>query len=102
MQQPLPLKSFRWCTDNINQIMNTPDDSSSGYILEVDLDYPINLHDYHKDYPLCAETAIPPGGKHKKLLLTLYNKMNYVIPTLSNVEIRFKTGFSLEKSAPCA
>lgn len=79
MAQTLPLNGFKWSDDNIDQIKSTADDSPTGYILEVDLEYPTGLHDSHKDYPLCAETRIPPGGKHKKLLLTLFNKKNYVI-----------------------
>lgn len=79
MLQSLPLKEFRWCNDDIEQIKNTSDDATTGYILEVDLEYPINLHNPHQDYPLCAETCTPPGSKHKKLLLTLYDKTNYVI-----------------------
>lgn len=79
MMKALPLNGFEWCDDDIEKIKNTADDASTGYILEVDLEYPIKLHDSHSDYPLCAETRAPPGSKHSKLLLTLYNKNNYVI-----------------------
>lgn len=79
MMKPLPLNGFEWCDVTIEKVMNTADDSLIGYILEVDLEYPYKLHNIHADYPLCAETATPPGGSHKKLLLTLYNKTKYVI-----------------------
>ena len=53
MSQPLPLKNFKW-TDPID-VMSIPDDNSIGYILEVDLEYPKELHDQHNDYPLAPE-----------------------------------------------
>ena len=37
------------------KLMNIKSDSSAGYILEVDLDYPQELHDIHNDYPLALE-----------------------------------------------
>ena len=37
------------------RVMKHSDDDDIGYILEVDLDYPKELHDLHKDYPLAPE-----------------------------------------------
>ncbi|XP_041377266.1 uncharacterized protein LOC121389682 [Gigantopelta aegis] len=58
MSQPLPVRGFHWLNEtNIEQldIAQVPDDASEGYILEVDLDYPHELHDLHNDYPLAPE-----------------------------------------------
>lgn len=81
MMEPLPITNFRWILSNTNIdfILNTPDDSEIGYMLEVDLEYPKELHDLHADYPFCAEHKIPPNSKTKKLLLTLYDKEKYVL-----------------------
>ena len=49
---------FKFIENNneiINKILNKSDNSLHGYFLEVDLDYPENLHDYHKDYSLAPE-----------------------------------------------
>ena len=45
--------------------------------LEVDLEYPHNLHDLHNDYPLAPERL--KVNKVEKLITTLGNKINYVI-----------------------
>lgn len=72
MMQHLPIRGFKWCTDEftVETILNIPDDADKGYIFEVDLDYPPNLHDQHNDYPFCAENKLVPNTKNvKKLLL---------------------------------
>ena len=45
MSQPLPTGNFRFLTeDEIEQldILNVPDDHPTGYILEVDMEYPVS------------------------------------------------------------
>jgi len=54
-------------------------DSPTGYILEVDLEYPQHLHDAHADLPFCPTRDKPPGERENKLLVTLYDKKRYVI-----------------------
>ena len=42
--------------DKIEQnLMNIKKNSPTGYVLDVDLDYPKKLHDIHNDYPLAPE-----------------------------------------------
>ena len=79
MSQYLPTGNFKWLSHNNLDVMKIPDDSKIGYILEVDLHYPEEIHDKQRDLPLCPETGIPPGSKHEKLLATLYYKERYVI-----------------------
>ena len=56
--QYLLYSNFKWVKniDKIKQkLMNTKSNSSTGYILEVDLEYPQELHDIHNDCPLAPE-----------------------------------------------
>ena len=77
--------------------MQIKKDSSTGYIPEVDLECPQELHDIHNDYPLAREKINIPiewlsdyslenenaynisTGKVKKLTPNLMNKNNYMI-----------------------
>jgi len=65
MTQYLPYDGFFWLVESEVQskpisewkdvILQIKDEQEKGYIFEVDLDYPIELHDLHKDYPLAPE-----------------------------------------------
>ena len=39
----------------MKKILKYGDEDDVGYILEVDLEYPKDLHDLHNDYPLAPE-----------------------------------------------
>ncbi|RLU19263.1 hypothetical protein DMN91_007820 [Ooceraea biroi] len=80
MCQPLPYAEFRWVDDTSNfDVKVIAPDSSKGYILEVNLEYPQQLHDAHVDLPFCPTRDKPPGKRQDKLLATLYDKKRYVI-----------------------
>lgn len=79
MMEHLPLSYFGWSYEHIETILNTPDDSEFGYLVEVNLFYPPELHDYHNDYPMCAEHEFVNDSKIKKLILNLNDKTNYVL-----------------------
>ena len=58
MSEYLPYGGFKWDKVNeetVNRILNKSDNNLHGYFLEVDLDYPEELHDYHKDYTMAPE-----------------------------------------------
>ncbi|GBN62291.1 hypothetical protein AVEN_143431-1 [Araneus ventricosus] len=50
---------------SLQQICQTPDDATTGYILEVDMEYPPELHDLHNNYSLSPERmTITPNQQH--------------------------------------
>ena len=98
MHHSLPYGNFEWVKEkDINTTdFFVKDDSPVGYILEVDLEYPQEIHDAHKDLPFCPESAAPPGSSQKKLLTTLYDKEKYVIH-YKHLEYALKNGLKLKK-----
>ena len=100
MSQYLPTGNFRWMTDKkINKIDlgKYKPDGKKGLILEVDLEYPQELHDLHNDYPVgpeklnvsnnmlsgyCKKIAEKYNisiGLVRKLIPTLKDKKEYVL-----------------------
>ena len=58
MSQYLPTGNFKWMSNKeIKQIDlgKYKADGKKGLILDVDLEYPRELHDMHNDYPICPE-----------------------------------------------
>ena len=58
MMECLPYGDFEWLTkDDIEElnIYQIPPDGEWGYVLEVTLEYPRDLHDLHSDYPLAPQ-----------------------------------------------
>ena len=56
MSEYLPCREFEWLK-NVDEldIMSINQTSDVGYILEIDLKYPKELHELHNDYPLAPE-----------------------------------------------
>lgn len=50
ISQPLPTDGFEWVEDSGGEIESHPQDVKNGYIFEVDLEYPEELHDTHNIY----------------------------------------------------
>ena len=59
MSEYLPYPEFEW-VKNVDEleIMPSNEKSDVGYILEVDLQYPEELHKLHNDYPLAPENLL--------------------------------------------
>ena len=117
MSEYLPYGGFKLVendNETVNKILNKSNNSLHGYFLEVDLDYPENLHDSHKDYPLAPEKIkikdkmlspycleiknkndIKTGGIDK-LTLNLMSKKNYVVHYM-NLKYYLPKGLILKK-----
>ena len=80
MSMKLPTHGFKWLTGGeIEKIYeNRHNLNKIPCILEVDLEYPKNLHDLHNDYPLCPEKVKCKNGV-EKLIPNLRDKEKYVI-----------------------
>ncbi|KAF4530493.1 hypothetical protein B566_EDAN018469 [Ephemera danica] len=79
MSQYLPTGEFTWIDpESLGPVADLDDQSDFGYIMEVDVSYPQELHDLHNDVPLLAEHMVTSSGQ-KKLVTTLNDKINYVV-----------------------
>ena len=77
MSQPLPTGGFHWVDVKPDEISELTNYSEKGYLLEVDIAYPRELHDYHNDLPFMCERMVI--GRVEKLVPNLYYKKRYVI-----------------------
>ena len=77
MSQPLPTGGFCWVDIHPDEIGELVNNSDKGYLLEVDVFYPRELHDYHNDLPFMCERMVINGVE--KLVSNLYYKKRYVI-----------------------
>ena len=72
MSKQLPTSGFEWMTDD-----ELDEWKHLSCILEVDLEYPEQLHKLHNDYPLVSERV--KIGNVDKLIPNLNNMTNYVV-----------------------
>ena len=89
MSQPLPTGEFKWVDienlkggarelkRTIDMMVRNSNNRGVGYVLEVDVKYPRELHDHHNDLPLMCEQIRVSGVE--KLVPNLHDKKNYVI-----------------------
>ena len=99
MIQLLPTGGFTWVCDVISRL--TPDEiakfvklENKGYLLEIDVKYPKELHGLHNELPfMCKKMKI---NGVKKLVPNVYNKKKYVIH-IGALNQALKHGLILEK-----
>ena len=117
MSQYLPAGNFRWMIDKETNKMDLGKykaDGKKGLILEVDLEYPRELHDLHNDYPVAPEKAkvstnMPSRyfkeiaekykisiGQVNKLIPTLKDKKEYVLH-YRNLQLYLDLGLKIKK-----
>ena len=81
MSQKLPVNGFKWVEklSRFNEIFikNYNENSDIGYFLEVDIDYPKELFNLHKDLPFLPERK--KVNKVEKLICSIEDKEKYVI-----------------------
>ena len=90
MSQALPTGGFEWVSCLNQEVQTLEANASNGYILEVDLEYPEELHDAHNDYPIAPERLEVKkawmSGYQKNLLKTMYggtsNEVEKLVPNL--------------------
>ena len=117
MNQPLPISDFDFLTKKEIKnfdLSSVSENSSIGYILEVDFVYPDRLHVIHSDYPLapekieissamlseyCSHIAYKYGinvGGVKKLVPNLGDKVKYIVH-YRNLQYYLSLGMKLIK-----
>ena len=115
MSEYLPYGEFEWL-ENVDEfdVNSINEKSEIGYFLEVDLEYPDELHELHNDYPLAPEKLAVSSdmlskyykktaykykikvGDAKKLIPNLGNKTNCVVH-YRNLQLYFSLGMKLTK-----
>ena len=77
MSQPLPAGGFKCVDVNPNEISKLANRTDKGYILEVDVSYPKDLHDSHNDLPfMCVKMET---NRVETLVPNLWDKKSYAI-----------------------
>ena len=83
MSQKLPVNDFKWVKQeelskfNEDFIKNYDENGNIGYFFEVDIDYPKELFNFHKDLPFLPESK--NGNSVEKLICDIEDKKKYVI-----------------------
>ena len=116
MSKPLPKRDFKWKRVMLSEeeILKKKENAKNGWILDVDFEYPKELHEEHNSFPLTPEKKQVKNEwmseyqhslikdldlktpKCNKLLLTLQDKNNYVVH-YRNLQFYLKQGMKLKR-----
>ena len=89
MMKALPVGDFKWIEEKeLENWKNIP------CILEVDLEYPKDLHDLHNDYPLAPERLKIKNVE--KLIPNLWDKEKYIVHH-ENLKLYLELGLKIKK-----
>ena len=100
MSQKLPVNHLKWVKKedlskfNEDFIKNYDENGDIGYFLEVDIDYPKELFNLHKDLPFLPESK--KVNKVEKLICDIEDKKKYVIH-IRALKQALSNGLRLEK-----
>ena len=105
MSQHPPYGKFKWLNKKKKSDVNLIGENSfDGYILEVDPEYPDELHELHNDYPLAPEKLEISHNMMSSYCSSTANKyniktggVNKLVPNLSNKNKMF----SITKTFSC-
>ena len=102
MSQPLPTGEFRcincdnWNPKRIVDMFSA--EKNHGYLLEVDVSYPMKLHDLHNDIPfMCSKMKV---NGVEKLIPNLHDKRKYIVH-IRALKQALDHGLMLEKIHRC-
>ena len=102
MSQPLPTGEFRWINCDVwdpEKLVNMlSKEKKYGYLLEVDVKYPRELHNLHNDIPFMCDKMNINGVE--KLIPNLYDKKKYIIH-IRALKQAIDHGLLLEKIHRC-
>jgi len=103
MSKALPYGDYKWMSEwelalFEQSISHIPANGATGYIVEVDLEIPPELHTKFEDFTVCPERLRTSNKKNvpPKLIATLHKKEHYVTH-YRHLQVLLKDGFKLKK-----
>lgn len=120
MTMKLPTGKLKWIKKMLTEqmILDWTENDDHAYILEMDLEYPQEIHDEQSDYPLapenmkvpeqllsdhqrelhrhCYNNKEPTDEKQPKLIMNLLDKTNYVVH-IKALQLYLRKGLKLTK-----